>query len=80
MQEQVENVSTRFEDLPDYLTIQELRGWLRLGTNKAYELANRPGFPVLRFGTKMIFPKEQVRDWVHREVERGKLPKRLRVV
>lgn len=72
--------SPRFEDLPDFLTVQELRDWLRIGTNKAYDLAKKPGFPVMRFGTKLIFPKIQVRDWVQREVERGKLPKRLRAV
>ena len=70
----------RFEDLPDYLTIQELRDWLRLGTNKAYELASKPGFPHYRNGNKKIFPKDQVRDWLREEVKRGQLPRRLRAI
>jgi len=68
----------RFEDLPDFLTIRELRDWLRIGSNTAYALAKKPGFPVMRWGTKLVFPKDQVRDWVRQEVERGKLPRRLR--
>lgn len=70
----------RFEDLPDYLTVRELKEWLRIGTNKAYELANTKGFPHLRFGNRKIFPKHEVREWLKREVERGKLPQRLRAV
>lgn len=70
----------RFEDLPDYLTIKELRQYLRIGANKAYELANKPGFPCLRFGNKKIFPKAQVKEWLDKETERGKLPKKLRAI
>ncbi|NPV74295.1 MAG: helix-turn-helix domain-containing protein [Pelotomaculum sp.] len=70
----------RYEDLPDLLTIKELRQYLRIGANKAYELANSPGFPVLQFGNKKVFPKAQVKEWVMRELERGKLPKKLRVI
>lgn len=70
----------RFEDLPDHLTVLELRDWLRIGTNAAYDLAKRPGFPHLRFGNKKIFPKHEVREWIRQEVERGKLPRRLRAV
>ena len=72
MHEQEKESVLRFEELPDYLTIQELRDWLRIGTNKAYELANRKGFPHLRFGNRKIFPKHQVRDWLQREAERSK--------
>lgn len=70
----------RFEDLPDFLTVQELRDWLRIGTNKAYALAKKPGFPVMRFGTRLVFPKSQVRDWMEREVKRGQLPRKLRAI
>lgn len=80
MNNQVQNPALRFEDLPDYLTVQELRDWLRIGTNKAYALAKRPGFPVMRFGARLVFPKDQVREWVRREVERAALPRRLRAL
>lgn len=54
----------RYEDLPDYLTIEELKGWLRLGANKAYDLANTPGFPTIRVGNKNIFAKAQVKEYM----------------
>lgn len=70
----------RFEDLPDFLTIDELRIWLRLGRNAVYELANKPGFPHFKNGNKKIFPKHEVREYIQQEVERERLPRRLRVV
>ena len=70
----------RFEDLPDFLTIKELKQYLRIGTNKAYELANRKDFPSIPFGNKKIFPKTAVKEWAEREAERGRLPKKLRAI
>ncbi len=70
----------RYEQLPDFLTVQELRKWLRIGERKAYELANTKGFPHLRFGNKKVFPKDQVQEWVNRQVEQRALPQRLRVL
>lgn len=72
--------SLRFEDLPDFLTINELKLYLRIGTNKAYELANSPGIPHLKAGNKKIFPKHQLREWLNNEIERGRLPRRLQAV
>lgn len=76
----MDNNNLRFEDLPDFFTIKELQQYLRIGTNKAYELANRKDFPSLRFGNKKIFPKTQFKKWLEQEVERGRLPKKLRAI
>lgn len=70
----------RFEDLPDFLTIKELKQYLRIGNNKAYELANRRDFPSVPFGNRKVFPKVAVKEWVEREAERGRLPKKLRAI
>jgi len=70
----------RFDELPDYLTIDELRQYLRIGTNKAYTLANTPGFPHLDFGAKKIFPKAEVREWLTREAKQGRLSRKLQAV
>ena len=67
-----------YDQLPDYLTVKELKQYLRIGNNKAYELANRPDFPSLRFGCKKVFPKEQVREWAEREAKLKQ--RRLRVL
>ncbi|MDQ7095011.1 hypothetical protein REC12_15550 [Desulfosporosinus sp. PR] len=47
LQNRCNDKTLRYEDLPDYLTIEELKGWLPLGTNKLYALANKPGFPTI---------------------------------
>lgn len=70
----------RYEDLPDYITVNELKNWLRIGTNKAYELANTRGFPRLKFGAKYVFPKEQVREWLNRQAQNNSLPRKLRAI
>lgn len=74
------STNRRYEDLPDYLTIKELKQYLQIGTNKTYELANTPGFPHLKFGNKKIFPKDKVKEWLDRKVEQGMLPRRLRAI
>ena len=70
----------RYEDLPDYLTVQDLKKYLRIGTNYAYELANTPGFPHLKFGNRKIFPKVKVQEWLDRKTEQGMLPRKLRAL
>ena len=70
----------RFEELPDYLTIDELRQYLRICSTNAYKLANTPGFPHLSFGNKKIFPKAEVREWLTREAKQGRLSRKLQAV
>ncbi len=76
----VELQNLRFDELPDYLTIDELRQYLRIGAKKAYALANTPGFPHLNFGNKKIFPKAEVKEWLDREAKQGRLSRKLRAV
>ena len=51
----------RYEDLPDNLTIKELKAYLRVGANKAYKIAKE--IPHFQCGNRRIFPKEKVREW-----------------
>lgn len=49
--------ATRFEDLPDVLTIEEVGRFLGIGRNSAYDLANST-LGALRVGARrMIVPK-----------------------
>lgn len=70
----------RFEDLPDFLTIKELKLYLRVGYGTAYKLAKRKDLPKIRLGNKLVFSKTAVKDWVEREIETGLLPKKLRAI
>lgn len=58
-----------FESLPDFLTHKELCQYLRIGNNRAYELAQQPDFPKIPFGNRYVFPKAQVKEWMERQIE-----------
>lgn len=64
----------------DYLTVQELMKYLKIGKDKAYELAQRKDFPKVRFGNKYIFPRKSVDEWMEKEAARGTLPRKLRAM
>lgn len=70
--------SLRYEDLPDYLNIKELQAYLRCGQNKAYALANRPDFPKFCDGSKKIFPKAAVKEWMERNIALQMQPRAVR--
>lgn len=52
----------RYEDLPDVLTVDELRHYLRVGRDRAYEIAK--DIPHIKNGNRMLIPKENVRKWM----------------
>lgn len=52
----------RYEDLPDVLTVAELRKYLRVGRDRAYEIAK--DIPHIKNGNRMLIPKENVRKWM----------------
>jgi excisionase family DNA binding protein len=68
----------RFEDLPDVMTIQDLKDYLRVGRNKAYEIGQQ--IPHIKNGNRRLFPKQKVREWLEQQAEQGRLPRRLRAV
>ena len=46
------------------MSVQELASQLGISLPKAYELVKRPGFPVLRIGTRILIPVEAFREWL----------------
>ena len=67
----------QYDDLPDVLTVQELQEYLRVGTNRAYEIAKE--IPHYKNGNRKLFPKERVKEWMMKQSE-SKLQKRLRAM
>lgn len=49
--------STPFEELPDYLTPEELRLYLGIGRGTCYDLLRREEIPSIRFGRLIRVPK-----------------------
>ena len=56
------------DDLPDFLTIPETAGVLRLDRNAVYDLAreyraNGSGLPNFRLGRRILVPKQALLTW-----------------
>ena len=48
---------TRFEDLPDFLSVEEFRTYLGIGRSTAYDLLRQGKVPCLRFGRVIRVPR-----------------------
>ena len=46
------------------MSVQELASQLGISLPKAYELAKRPGFPVLKIGSRILIPVDAFREWL----------------
>jgi excisionase family DNA binding protein len=57
------------QDLPAVLTMGQVQQLLGLSRPKTYELANRQGFPVVRFGRALRVPKAALLRWLEQEAE-----------
>ncbi len=67
----------RYEDLPDVLTVEEIRRYCRVGRDKAYKIAQE--VPHIKNGNRRLVPKENLRKWLLGQSEDG-LKRRLRAV
>ena len=63
---------SHFEDLPDFLTVEEAASVLRLGRSAAYELTARwrstngtEGLPVVQLGRSLRVPKAGLERMMH---------------
>ena len=55
-----------YEDLPLMLSVPEMATALGISRAGAYELARSEGFPALRIGTRIVIPKDELREWIKR--------------
>jgi excisionase family DNA binding protein len=55
---------SRIEDLPQFLTVAELRTSPRLGRSCAYDLIRQGIMPAVRFGRTVRVPKEGLLRYV----------------
>lgn len=46
------------------ISVQELAERLGISLPKAYELTKSAGFPVLRVGTRVLIPVEELKAWI----------------
>ena len=57
-----------YEDLPLMLSVPEMAAALGISLAGAYELARSEGFPALRIGTRIVIPKDELREWIKRNM------------
>ena len=57
-----------YEDLPLMLSVPEMAAALGISRAGAYELARSEGFPTLRIGTRIVIPKDELREWIKRNM------------
>lgn len=50
----------------EYLTIKDVQNYLNISQGKAYQLAHRKDFPVVRFGACTRVPRELFLRWVEK--------------
>ena len=57
-----------YEDLPLMLSVPEMAAALGISRAGAYELARSEGLPALRIGTRIVSPKDELREWIKRNM------------
>ena len=50
------------------ITVKEFAEKYGIGLNKAYEMANSKGFPIIRLGRKILVIKDRVDDFLYNSV------------
>lgn len=57
-----------YEELPLMLSVPEMAAALGISRAGAYELARSEGFPALRIGKRIVIPKDELREWIKRNM------------
>jgi excisionase family DNA binding protein len=61
------NHVTAQEELPLVLTMKDIQDITSLSRPKAYELAHKQGFPVIRFGRAIRVPRDAFLRWLNEQ-------------
>ena len=59
-----ESIYKSYDELPLFLNAETISGLLGISSTTVYELIHTKDFPVLRFGNRMVVPKEKFKEWV----------------
>lgn len=47
-----------------YMTVQELSQFLNIGRCGAYAMCHEPGFPITRYGRKILINRQRLIEWL----------------
>lgn len=68
----MENKIKSFDELPSMLHASHIKLVLGISSGKVYQLMNSAGFPVQRFGKRMMVLKTDFVDWLEKNKEDSK--------
>ena len=57
-----------FDELPLMLNVVQVAAVLGISRAGAYELVHSEGFPALKIGSRIVVPKDELREWIDANV------------
>ena len=64
-------VYTKFEELPVMLNADLVAQALGISRAGAYQIMHSKGFPTIRIGRRMVVPKEKLLKWIEEQLQDG---------
>jgi hypothetical protein len=61
------------DTLPDAISVEDIKAYLKIGTIKAYEVINLPEFTQMNLGRKKCISKSQFLNWLEKDQRRKAL-------
>lgn len=58
-----------WDELPDIMTVEEMRQYMRYSKGTAYRSIKRPGFPVIIDGKTIRIPKKALKEYLEKRLE-----------
>ena len=53
-----------YDELPLMLNVVQVAAVLGISRAGAYELVHSEGFPALKIGSRIVVPKDRLREWI----------------
>ena len=53
-----------YDELPLMLNVVQVAAVLGISRVGAYELVHSEGFPTLKIGSRIVVPKDKLREWI----------------
>ena len=53
-----------YDELPLMLNVVQVAAVLGISRAGAYELVHSDGFPALKIGSRIVVPKDRLREWI----------------
>ena len=63
-----ECTNKNYDELPLMLNVVQVAAVLGISRAGAYELVHSEGFPALKIGSRIVVPKDRLREWIDANV------------